>query len=54
MAGYGSKSKRGGFVGNLAKLGGRGSKLRMAGDMRPANIVAGMPKKAAKQAHKRA
>jgi hypothetical protein len=54
MAGYGSrKSKRGGFVGNLAKLGGSRAKLRMAGDMRAANLVSGMPKKAAKQAHKK-
>lgn len=51
MAGY--KSKKGGFVGNLAKLGGKSSKLRMAGDMRPGNVVSGMSKKGAKQAHKK-
>ncbi len=55
MAGYG-KGKRGGFVGNLAKLGGGKRKLKLAGDMRPENITGGgFPgfKKATKQAHKK-
>jgi hypothetical protein len=50
---YGRKSKRGGFVGNLAKLGGSHSKLTLAGDMRPEHLVSGNFKKASKQAHKR-
>ena len=29
------KAKHGGFIGNLAKLGGKSHKLKMAGDMRP-------------------
>lgn len=53
MAGYG-KSKRGGFVGNLAKLGGSGKKLKLAGDMRPEHFKQGASfKKAGKQAHKK-
>ena len=52
MAGYGKKSKRGGFMGNLAKLGGSKRKLTLAGDMRPENMNPGM-KKAHKQAHKK-
>ena len=54
MAGYGkSKSKRGGFVGNLAKLGGSKRKLSLAGDMRSENLTHGTMKKASKQAHKK-
>jgi hypothetical protein len=45
--------KRGGFVGNMAKLGGSGSKLKMSGDMRPENMVKSTAKKATKQAHKK-
>lgn len=45
--------KRGGFVGNMAKLGGSGSKLKMSGDMRPENMVKQTAKKGAKQAHKK-
>lgn len=52
MAGYG-KTKRGGFVGNLAKLGGSSTKLKLAGDMRPENFKGHGFKKAAKQAHKK-
>jgi hypothetical protein len=53
MAGYGRKSKRGGFVGNLAKLGGSRRKLELAGDMRPENTVHPHLKKGVKQAHKK-
>jgi len=53
MAGYGKKSKRGGFVGNLAKLGGSSRKLKLAGDMRPENLTNSTFKKASKQAHKK-
>ena len=49
----GHSSKRGGFVGNLAKLGGKSPKLKLAGDMRPENMASGTMKKAGKQAHKR-
>jgi len=52
MAGM-TKGKRGGFVGNLAKLGSHGRKLSLSGDMRPENMVHGSMKKAAKQAHKK-
>jgi hypothetical protein len=52
MKGYG-KSKRGGFVGNLAKLGGAKHKLSLAGDMRVENLTHGTMKKANKQAHKK-
>lgn len=54
MAGYGkSKSKRGGFVGNLAKLGGAKHSLSLKSDMRGENMTHGTMKKAAKQAHKK-
>lgn len=53
MAGGYGKSKRGGFVGNLAKLGGKSRKLSLAGDMRPENMVHGSMKKGIKQAHKK-
>jgi hypothetical protein len=53
MAGYGKKSKRGGFVGNLAKLGGSRRKLTLAGDMRGEHLQTGGFKKAAKEAHKK-
>lgn len=53
MAGYGKKSKRGGFVGNLSKLGGSRRKLALTGDMRPENLTNGTFKKASKQAHKK-
>jgi len=56
MAGYGRKMKSGGFTGNLAKLGGRKSKLKLAGDMRPEHFsgkTAPSFKKAHKQAHKK-
>jgi hypothetical protein len=52
MAGYG---KKGGFTGNLVKLGGKSSKLKLAGDMRPENLKGSASfKKASKQPHKRA
>jgi len=55
MAGYGRKSKSGGFVGNLAKLGGTSRKLKLTGDMRPEHLgkQTATFKKAAKQAHKK-
>jgi hypothetical protein len=53
MAGYGRKSKRGGFVGNLAKLGGSKRKLSLTGDMRPENTVHPNITKGPKQAHKK-
>jgi hypothetical protein len=54
MAGYGRKSKSGGFTGNLAKLGGTKKKLKLAGDMRPEHFTkAASFKKAHKQAHKK-
>ena len=53
MAGYGRKAKSGGFVGNLAKLGGKSRKLVLSGDMRPENTVHPHFKKGPKQAHKK-
>lgn len=50
---YGKKMKSGGFMGNLAKLGGKSRKLKLAGDMRPENLINGTFKKASKQAHKK-
>jgi len=47
------KSKSGGFVGNLAKLGGSRRKLHLAGDFRTESAVHPSFKKAAKQAHKK-
>jgi hypothetical protein len=47
------KGKRGGFVGNLVKIGGAKRKLVLAGDFRPENTHSGSFKKANKQAHKR-
>jgi hypothetical protein len=49
-----SRSKRGGFVGNMVKLGGSKRKLALKSDMRSENLVSGSMKKANKQAHKRA
>lgn len=49
-----SKSKRGGFTGNLSKLGGSRRKLALKTDFRGENAVNGTFKKATKQAHKRA
>jgi hypothetical protein len=55
MAGYTRKGKKGGFVGNLAKIGGQRSKLQLAGDMRPENFQkAASFKKAGKQMHRKA
>jgi hypothetical protein len=55
MKGYGSsnKSKRGGFSGNLVKLGGSSRKLALKTDMRNETMAPSF-KKAHKQAHKRA
>jgi hypothetical protein len=54
MAGYGKgkSSKGGGFVGNLAKLGGSSKKLNLKSDMKPEGAITGL-KKGAKQAHKK-
>lgn len=52
MAGYG-KGKKGGFSGNLVKLGGKSRKLSLKSDMRAESMTPSM-KKGAKQAHKRA
>ena len=49
MKGHG---KKGGFVGNLAKLGGKSSKLALKSDMRAENMTPST-KKAGKQAHKK-
>ena len=51
MAGYGSK--RGGLIGNLAKLGGRSRKLNLKTDMNKESAVHPSFKKAQKQAHKK-
>lgn len=48
------KSKRGGFVGNLVKIGGAKRKLSLKSDMRSENMLGNSMKKASKQAHKRA
>ena len=53
MAGYGSKSKRGGFTGNLVKLGGSRRKLTLKTDMNKESAVHPSFKKAHKQAHKK-
>lgn len=50
MAGYG---KKGGFLGNMAKLGGSKRKLKLTGDTREENMTNPSFKKAPKQAHKR-
>jgi hypothetical protein len=50
---YGRKMKGGGFVGNLAKLGGSHPKLHLTGDMRPEHLQSSGAKKAHKQAHKK-
>ena len=52
MAGYG-KSKKGGFSGNLVKLGGSSRKLTLKSDMRAENMKPSMGK-GSKQPHKRA
>jgi hypothetical protein len=46
--------KSGGFVGNMAKIGGSGKKLALKTDMAASSMVHGSMKKGAKQAHKRA
>jgi hypothetical protein len=53
MKKMGRKSKHGGFVGNLAKLGGSGRKLHLAGDFRAEHQVHPRAKVATKQAHKK-
>jgi len=45
--------KSGGFVGNLAKLGGSKRKLKLKSDMDSSSAVHPSFKKAHKQAHKR-
>jgi hypothetical protein len=51
--GKSSSKKSGGFVGNLAKLGGSRRKLRIKSDMDSSSAVHPPFKKAHKQAHKR-
>jgi hypothetical protein len=50
---YGKKSKSGGFVGNMVKVGGSKRKLKLQTDMKGENLVHGSFKKAHKQAHKK-
>lgn len=50
---YGRKSKSGGLVGNLAKLGGSRRKLALKTDMERSSMVSGSMKKGMKQAHKK-
>jgi len=47
-------SKSGGFAGNLTKIGGAGSKLKMKSDMKADTMVGPSLKKGKKQAHKKA
>jgi len=49
-----SRSKRGGFTGNMVKIGGGKRKLSLKSDMRSENLVGATMKKGSKQAHKRA
>ena len=53
MAGYGKGAKKGGFTGNMVKLGGSKRKLSLTGDMRAENLVHPALKRGQKQAHKR-
>lgn len=46
--------KKGGFVGNLSKIGGSGSKLKLKSDMKDTSYALTSKSKGAKQAHKRA
>ena len=50
---YGKKSKSGGLVGNLVKLGGSRRKLNLKTDMTPSSAVHPSFKKGHKQAHKK-
>jgi len=47
-------SKSGGFAGNLTKIGGSGSKLKMKSDMKPDSMTLPKLGKGKKQAHKKA
>lgn len=47
------KSKKGGFTGNLVKLGGNKKRLALKTDFRSDSAVNPSFKKASKQAHKR-
>lgn len=51
--GMARKAKSGGFVGNLAKLGGGSRKLALKTDMRSESMPHPSMKKAGKQAHKK-
>jgi hypothetical protein len=53
MAGYGKKSKSGGFTGNLSKLGGSHSKLALKSDYKDSNAPVASMKKGRKQSHKK-
>lgn len=47
-------NKSGGFSGNLSKIGGSGSKLKMKSDMKADTMTMPGLKKGKKQAHKKA
>ena len=47
-------NKSGGFSGNLSKIGGAGSKLKMKSDMKADSMTMPGLKKGKKQAHKKA
>ena len=49
-----STSKKGGFTGNMAKIGGKSKRLSLKSDFRNDSAVNSTFKKAAKQAHKKA
>jgi hypothetical protein len=52
--GYGrGRSKSGGFTGNLVKLGGSKSKLRLKTDMADSSMVHASKSSGRKQAHKK-
>jgi hypothetical protein len=48
-----AETKKGGFTGNMAKLGGKGHKLSLKSDFRGDSAVNSTFKKARKQAHKK-
>ena len=51
---YGKRSKSGGLMGNLTKIGGSKRKLSLKTDMKHENMAHPSMKKGSKQAHKRA
>jgi hypothetical protein len=48
-----SRSKKGGFIGNMAKIGGSRRKLHLKTDMDASSMVHGSKRTGAKQAHKK-